>query len=173
MRALTPEETSSRIQDLLSAKGKTVKWLSDEIGVSGNNLYKLLSGSVQKIPSEIIAQISLALDCDTDYLLLSDSTERKEISDVSAYLGISPAAVRYIRSLKSTQKTGLDTVLCKRSEFDRLLQIFGEQKTFAKALNAADQTAEMFNFNDNPSAFDITVFKAARITGKILEWIRK
>ena len=173
MRALTPEETNSRIQDLLSAKGKNIKWLSDKIGISGNNLYKLLSGSVQKIPSEIIAQISLALDCDTDYLLLSDSTERKEISDVSAYLGISPAAVRYIRSLKSTQKTGLDTVLCKRSEFDKLLQIFGEQKSFAKALNIADKTAEKFNFSDNPSAFDITVFKAARITGKILEWIRK
>lgn len=171
MRTLTPEETRARIQDLLSAKGKNIKWLSDEIGISGNNLYKLLS-SVQKIPSEIIAQISLALDCDTDYLLLSDSTERKEVSDVSAYLGISPAAVRYIRSLKSFQKVGLDTVSCKRSGFDNLLQIFGEQKTFAQALNIADKTAEKFNFSDNPSAFDIEVFKASRITSKILEWIR-
>jgi DNA-binding Xre family transcriptional regulator len=172
MTPLSPQETRARIQDLLIRKGKNIKWLSEKLGISGNNLYKMINGSVQKIPSEIIAQISVVLDCDTDYLLLSDTTERKEISDVSAYLGISPAAVRYIRSLKSFQKIGLDTVSCKRSGFDNLLQIFGEQKTFAQALNIADKTAEKFNFSDNPSAFDIEVFKASRITSKIMEWIR-
>lgn len=173
MMPLSPEETGSRIQDLLISKGKNIKWLSEELHISGNNLYKLLSGSVQKIPSETIAQISIVLDCDTDYLLLSDTTEKKAVSDVSAYLGISSAAVRYIRALKSIQKTGLDTVLCKRSGFEDLLQIFGEQKTYAKTFNTVDKTAEKFNFSDNPSAFDIVVFKASRITSKILEWIRK
>lgn len=172
MMALSTEETTAKIQDLLDRKGKTVKWLSDELGMDGNNLYKYFNGTSKKIPSWVIAQIALALDCDTDYLLLSDTTERKEISDVASHLGISSEAVRYIRSLKPEQKKGLDTILCKRSGFGDLLQMFGRQITFAKALNALDKTAEKFNFNNEPSDFDITVFKASRITFEILKWIR-
>ena len=171
MYSLTPEETVEKIQILLDKKGKNVQWLIKQLGL-GNSVYKYLNRTTKKIPSMLIAEIALVLDCDTDYLLLSDTTERKEISDIASHLGISSEAVHYIRSLKPEQKTGLDTVLCKRSGFGDLLQIFGRQKTFANALNAIDRITEKLNFNDDPSDFEITVFKASRITSKILEWIR-
>ena len=133
MRVLTPEETRARIQDLLSAKGKNIKWLSDKIGIS-NNLYKLLSGSVQKIPSEIIAQISLALDVPTDYLLLdSDSTERRvTVAGAADFLGLSANSIRYIRSLApypSNPILGLDSALTHRTACTELLEIFSEAVT--------------------------------------------
>lgn len=155
MRPLSSAEIRSKILFLLAEDGKNIKWLNEKIGLDGNNLYKVLSGSVQKIPADLVAKIAKALNVDCAYLL-TDTTEEKKLpvslNTVSAYLGISPSAVRFICSLNPEQLSGLDAILCSRSGFGDLLRIFGSEE-------AVD--------------IDVLQYKASRITGKIMDWIRK
>ena len=106
-----------------------------------------------------IHNIGLIVKCLDNTIMrraLDDIPEEKKLpvslNTVSAYLGISPSAVRFICSLDPEQLSGLDAILCSRSGFGDLLRIFGSEE-------AVD--------------IDVLQYKASRITSKILEWIRK
>lgn len=168
-RPLSNSETKNKIVMLLGIRGKSIYWLADEIkyrskwldpenkrgflpqnqvGKKGNNLAKQLRSESSKIPAETVSLIAEALDVDVDYLLTDTDEERKKVSDVSAYLGLSEDSVKCILEMKSNYHddvlghdlriTGLEALLNDEGS-GKLFDILGEQKQLGEIFSANKQ----------------------------------
>jgi putative transcriptional regulator len=60
---------TSRIEDVLKQRGKSLYWLAEETGAKYNSLWRLKQGSALSISFDLLDRICEALDCEPGDIL--------------------------------------------------------------------------------------------------------